>query len=130
MKVAVILPAAGLGTRMGRTSAETAGTSRKQLMQLEGSPILLHTARKFAASPEVQQIIVALKSQIESIGGIGHLPDVINALGDNVLTNLTIGDAEALYSLVNGVNPARKRSPNAMSPAQARALIIAARSQF
>src|ERR1039458_7887805 len=28
MKVAVILPAAGLGTRMGRTSAEKAGNSR------------------------------------------------------------------------------------------------------
>ena len=49
MKVAVILPAAGLGTRMGRTSAETAGTSRKQFMLLDGSPILLHTVRKFAA---------------------------------------------------------------------------------
>ena len=36
----------------------------------------------------------------------GKLPDVINALGDNVLTNLTIGDAESLYGLVQGVNPA------------------------
>jgi len=51
-----------------------------------------------------QQIIVALRSQIESIGGFGKLPDVINALGSNVLTNLTIGDAESLYGLVNGVN--------------------------
>ncbi len=47
--VAVILPAAGLGTRMGRSSAEKAGTSRKQFMLLEGSPILMHTVRKFAA---------------------------------------------------------------------------------
>ncbi len=60
----------------------------------------------FARSRRQQQIIVALKAEIESIGGIGKLPDVINALGDNVLTNLTIGDAEALYSLVQGVNPA------------------------
>ena len=60
----------------------------------------------FARSRRQQQIIVALKSQIESIGGIGKLPDVINALGNNVLTDLTIGDAEALYGLVNGVNPA------------------------
>ncbi len=48
----------------------------------------------FARSRRQQQIIVALKAEIESIGGIGKLPDVINALGDNVLTNLTIGDAE------------------------------------
>ena len=60
----------------------------------------------FARSRRQQQIIVALKSQIESIGGFGKLPDVINALGSNVLTDLTIGDAESLYGLVNGVNPA------------------------
>ncbi len=50
MKAAVILPAAGLGTRMGRAAAEKTGTSRKQFMLLEGSPILVHTVRKFAAS--------------------------------------------------------------------------------
>ena len=50
MKVAVILPAAGLGTRMGKGSAEKAGTSRKQFMLLDGSPILMHTVRKFVAS--------------------------------------------------------------------------------
>jgi polyisoprenyl-teichoic acid--peptidoglycan teichoic acid transferase len=60
----------------------------------------------FARSRRQQQIIIALKEQIESIGGIGKLPDVINALGDNVLTNLTISDAESLYGLVQGVNPA------------------------
>ena len=60
----------------------------------------------FARSRRQQQVIVALKSSIESVGGIGKLPDVINALGENVLTNLTIGDAESLYGLVKGVNPA------------------------
>ena len=60
----------------------------------------------FARSRRQQQIIVALKAQIESVGGIGKLPDVINALGSNVLTNLTISDAESLYGLVQGVNPA------------------------
>jgi LCP family protein required for cell wall assembly len=60
----------------------------------------------FARSRRQQQIIVALKAQIESVGGIGKLPDVINALGNNVLTNLTISDAESLYGLVQTVNPA------------------------
>ena len=36
----------------------------------------------FARSRRQQQMIVGLKSQIESIGGIGKLPDVINALGE------------------------------------------------
>ena len=62
MKVTVILPAAGLGTRMGRAVPEKAGTSRKQFMLLEGSPILLHTIRKFAATPAVSEIVVALRA--------------------------------------------------------------------
>ncbi len=63
MKVTVILPAAGLGTRMGRAVPEKAGTSRKQFMLLEGSPILLHTIRKFASTPAVSQIVVALRPE-------------------------------------------------------------------
>jgi 2-C-methyl-D-erythritol 4-phosphate cytidylyltransferase len=63
MKVGVILPAAGLGTRMGKGSAEKAGTSRKQFMLLEGSPILIHTVRKFAASARVAEIVVAVRAE-------------------------------------------------------------------
>jgi len=63
MKVAVILPAAGLGTRMGKSTAEKAGTSRKQFMLLEGSPILLHTVRKFIASPRVGVIVIAVRAE-------------------------------------------------------------------
>jgi len=63
MKVAVILPAAGLGTRMGRGSAEKTGTSRKQFMLLEGSPILVHTVRKFLASEHVSEIVIALRGE-------------------------------------------------------------------
>ena len=68
-KVAVILPAAGLGTRMGRTPPEKAGTSRKQFMLLEGSPILLHTIRKFDACPLVSEILVALREEDLSWAG-------------------------------------------------------------
>jgi 2-C-methyl-D-erythritol 4-phosphate cytidylyltransferase len=63
MKISVILPAAGLGTRMGRSVPEKAGTSRKQFMLLEGSPILLHTIRKFVSSPAVGEIVVALRAE-------------------------------------------------------------------
>jgi 2-C-methyl-D-erythritol 4-phosphate cytidylyltransferase len=63
MKVAVILPAAGLGTRMGRGAAEKTGTSRKQFMLLEGSPILVHTVRKFLALEHVTEIVVALRRE-------------------------------------------------------------------
>lgn len=69
MNVSVILPAAGLGTRMKSGSAESAGISRKQFMLLEGAPILVHTVRKFAACPLVTEVIIALRSDdIEWVG--------------------------------------------------------------
>jgi 2-C-methyl-D-erythritol 4-phosphate cytidylyltransferase len=63
MKVSIIIPAAGLGTRMGRSAPEKEGTSRKQFMLLNGSPILIHTIRKFVTSPAVNEIVVALRSE-------------------------------------------------------------------
>jgi 2-C-methyl-D-erythritol 4-phosphate cytidylyltransferase len=63
MKVSVILPAAGLGTRMAHSQPEGAGTSRKQFMLLNGSPILVHTIRKFAGTPLVSEIVVALREE-------------------------------------------------------------------
>jgi 2-C-methyl-D-erythritol 4-phosphate cytidylyltransferase len=63
MKVSVIIPAAGLGTRMGRSAPEKEGISRKQFMLLNGSPILVHTIRKFVNSPSVSEILVALRPE-------------------------------------------------------------------
>ena len=63
MQAAVILPAAGMGTRMSRTAAEKTGTSRKQFMLLEGSPILVHTVRKFASIPRVSEIVIAVRGE-------------------------------------------------------------------
>lgn len=62
MKVSVIIPAAGLGTRMGRTVPEKAGISRKQFMLLNNSPILVHTIRKFISTPSITEIVIALRS--------------------------------------------------------------------
>ena len=61
MKVAVILPAAGLGTRM-KAAAEATGISRKQFMQIEGVPVLIHTVRKFVACPLVNEVVIALRA--------------------------------------------------------------------
>jgi 2-C-methyl-D-erythritol 4-phosphate cytidylyltransferase len=64
MKVVVIIPAAGLGTRM--LSASDAKSKKpsasKQFSELGGTPILIHTLRKFALSPEVSEIYVALRA--------------------------------------------------------------------
>ena len=54
-RIAAILPAAGLGTRMG---AETP----KQFLELAGTPIVIHTLRRIAACALVTDIIVATRS--------------------------------------------------------------------
>ena len=67
MKVSVIIPAAGLGTRMSRPATEPAArpalAGRKQFLLLDGEPILAHTVRKFMAAPSVTEVIVALRPE-------------------------------------------------------------------
>lgn len=59
MKVIVIIPAAGLGTRMAPPSNK--GKKSKQFTELAGTPILIHTLRKFAALPAISEIWIALR---------------------------------------------------------------------
>jgi 2-C-methyl-D-erythritol 4-phosphate cytidylyltransferase len=63
MKVFVIVPAAGLGTRMAPkpVTRNKKNAPSKQFTELGGTPILIHTLRKFVASPEVSEIYVALR---------------------------------------------------------------------
>ena len=63
MKVFVIVPAAGLGTRMAPLSpAKTRKESpSKQFKDLGGVPILVRTLRRLAAVPAVHELIVALR---------------------------------------------------------------------
>ena len=63
MQVFVIVPAAGLGTRM-------AGPQPKQFLTLDGVPILIHSLRAFAAVERITQIIVAVrKTEVERVKG-------------------------------------------------------------
>jgi len=55
MQVFVILPAAGLGTRM-------AGPQPKQFLALDGVPILIHSLRAFASVQRVTAIYVAVRT--------------------------------------------------------------------
>jgi len=62
MKVVVIIPAAGLGTRMtAAPSRKGKKAPSKQFSELGGTPILIHTLRKFVASSKVSEIFVALR---------------------------------------------------------------------
>jgi 2-C-methyl-D-erythritol 4-phosphate cytidylyltransferase len=61
MKVGAIIAAAGFGRRMKADRP-------KQLLELNGTPIIIHTIRKFDASPAVDYIIVtALRESVEEV---------------------------------------------------------------
>jgi 2-C-methyl-D-erythritol 4-phosphate cytidylyltransferase len=51
-----ILPAAGLGTRMG------SGGAPKQFQELDGVPIIVFTLRRLAACPSIDEFIVATRA--------------------------------------------------------------------
>jgi 2-C-methyl-D-erythritol 4-phosphate cytidylyltransferase len=62
MNVIVIIPAAGLGTRMTAASgARVVPAASKQFTELDGAPILVHTLRRFASSARVREIYLALR---------------------------------------------------------------------
>ena len=57
MAVFVILPAAGLGTRMGAASSG----APKQFLLLGGVPLLIHSVRAFLTVPQVSGIYIAVR---------------------------------------------------------------------
>jgi 2-C-methyl-D-erythritol 4-phosphate cytidylyltransferase len=61
MRVFVVIPAAGLGTRMSSPAGGLKSKS-KQFFELQGTPILIHTLRKFDECPRVSEIVVALRA--------------------------------------------------------------------
>lgn len=75
MKVWVIIPAAGLGTRMTGALA-AANSAPKQFADLRGVPIIVHTIRAFAKCDSVHRIVIAtletavarLQAEIEKFG--------------------------------------------------------------
>lgn len=56
MKVLAIIPAAGMGVRMG-------GGTPKQFLSLEGVPVFIHTLRKFAASDAIDSIFLGVRPE-------------------------------------------------------------------
>ena len=61
-------------------------------------------ASNFARNRRQQLILNALKQKVLSVGGIGHLPDLLGALGDHVITDMGIADVNAVYDLIKNVD--------------------------
>ena len=107
MKVTVIIPAAGLGTRMV-SAARARGKKTppsKQFTDLRGTPILIRTLRAFAAHPRVDEIVVVLRKD-EIAGFQSRLEkDEKSILSKKVL--LVAGGEHRQDSVANGLNSLR-----------------------
>jgi 2-C-methyl-D-erythritol 4-phosphate cytidylyltransferase len=67
-------------------------------MLLDGSPILLHTVRKFAASDRVSEIVIALRREdLEAVGEL--LRHEITKPGDMDLARLFLEQETARQAL-------------------------------
>ena len=79
MSVFVILPAAGMGTRMA-----SVGPSPKQFLSLAGAPILLHSLSAFLAVPRVSAIYVAVREpeqhRVAELIAEHHLTDKVTVV--------------------------------------------------
>jgi 2-C-methyl-D-erythritol 4-phosphate cytidylyltransferase len=104
MKVAVIIPAAGLGTRMARAKTKKPVPS-KQFTELKGTPILIRTLRAFATHPRVDDLVVVLRKD-ELAGFQSRLEtEETSLLAQKV--SLVEGGEHRQDSVANGLNSLR-----------------------
>src|ERR1700687_2169945 len=103
-RVTAILPAAGLGTRMG---ADTP----KQFLMLDGVPVLLFTLRRLAACPAITDFVIATRAEeidsvaasveAENLGRPAHVVRGGDTLQDSVANALAEVSSEADLILVH-----------------------------
>ncbi len=96
-KVTVLIPAAGMGRRMGKTVA-------KQFLPLGDKPMLAHTLLVFQRASEIDEIIPILsKEDMESC-----LRDVIEQYHITKVRTLVVGGKERQDSVRNGLEKLEK----------------------
>ncbi len=91
-KVTALIPAAGMGKRMGKAVA-------KQFLMLGDKPMLAHTLLAFQRSPEIDEIIPILSQEdMESC-----LRDVIERYQITKVKTLVVGGKERQDSVLHGL---------------------------
>lgn len=91
-RLAVILPAAGSGSRMGTRIP-------KPFIELEGATILEHTLRNFAKVPRLAEIIVATSGE-----WVGQVEGILASFNqDGVRVKVVEGGSERQYSIHNAL---------------------------
>ena len=92
MKATVLIPAAGVGRRMGTAVS-------KQYLSLAGKPILAHTLSLFEHHPLVEHIyLIVPQSDIDYCR-----QQIVNTFGFNKVNNIVAGGAERQDSVWNGL---------------------------
>jgi len=92
MKVTVLVPAAGSGTRMGKGA-------KKQFLLLDGRPVLAHTLSRFEDVPEVTEIIpVVPEDEMERC-----LEKCVECQGMKKVQRVVPGGAQRQDSVYNGL---------------------------
>jgi 2-C-methyl-D-erythritol 4-phosphate cytidylyltransferase len=98
-RFAAVLPAGGLGKRMG-------GNIPKQLMVLGGKPVYRYSLETFLSMDEIAEVVMAVpadwKDHFEK-EIFGQSPSELDALVTNKL-KIVVGGAERWQSVENGVN--------------------------
>jgi 2-C-methyl-D-erythritol 4-phosphate cytidylyltransferase len=96
-KVTALIPAAGMGRRMGRAVA-------KQFLPLGDKPMLAHTLLAFQRSTDIDEIIPILSED-----DMEHcLRDVIEAFHITKVKTLVVGGKERQDSVYNGIQKLEK----------------------
>ncbi len=89
-RIAAILPAAGLGTRMGSEKP-------KQFLELDRVPIVLHTLRRISSCPLVTQIYVATRADeiawLEALVRKEQFPQTVRVVRGGDTRQASVGQA-------------------------------------
>ncbi|WP_089408255.1 2-C-methyl-D-erythritol 4-phosphate cytidylyltransferase [Granulicella rosea] len=96
MRVFVILPAAGIGTRM--SSGGSTPVAAKQFLAIAGVPVLVHTLRAFAAVASVASVLVAVRAT-----EIDRVQALVAEYGLDGKVEVVEGGAQRQDSVANGI---------------------------
>lgn len=91
MRTIAIIPAAGLGTRMGKPR-----DSRKQFLALGDTPILVRTIRKFVNAESIFEVFVAVRDEDRA-----QIEELLNAAGFAKPVRLAAGGVNRQESVKN-----------------------------
>lgn len=100
MRVFVVVPAAGMGTRMAAGHATP--NAPKQFLALQGVPILVHSLRAFSAVPRVTAIYVAARKP-----ELSRMADLVSTYDLGSRVQLVEGGASRQESVSNALKTIR-----------------------